>query len=142
VPVPLFGFKYEVGLEPIHINLEKMIASFKQGLELRSIWKHFLSEATIEELRVISESSQIAFPDGLWARVVYDFAVAHHRRVMAREHLLSSLTPLYLGKVGALFVDIRDSSHADVEARIERLCVEFEQAVPYLIQRWRAQPVN
>ena len=138
VPVPLFGLEYEVGLEPVRIDLERMTASFRQGLELRSIWKRFLDERTIAELSALSESTEVRFPDRLWARLVYDFAVAHNRRVLAREHVLQSLTPLYLGKVASLFSEIRDSSHADVEARIETLCDEFEQAVPYLAQKWQA----
>ena len=35
--------------------------------------------------------------DRLWARTIYDFALGHRLRVIARDHLLRSLTPLYLG---------------------------------------------
>ncbi|MBN1504594.1 MAG: glycosyltransferase [Candidatus Eisenbacteria bacterium] len=138
VRVPLFGLPYEVGLEPVQIDLDRMIAGFRQGMELRSIWKRFLAESTIQHLSAVSASAEIRFPDELWARLVYDFSVAHHKRVLAREHVLPSITPLYLGKVASLFSETRDSNHAEVEARIETLCNEFEQAVPYLRERWRA----
>jgi glycosyltransferase involved in cell wall biosynthesis len=139
VPVPLFGLGYEVGLEPMRVNLDKMIAGFRQGLELRSIWRRFLDEGTIDELQALSAANQLQFPDRLWARLVYDFAVAHHRRLLAREHVLLSLTPLYLGKVASLFAEVRESNHSEVETRIEKLCDEFERALPYLIGRWWAQ---
>ena len=38
-----------------------------------------------------------ALPDSLWARVVYDAAVAYRNRVLPRDHVLKAFTPLYLG---------------------------------------------
>jgi glucosylglycerate synthase len=31
-PVPLFGFTYEVGVEPVHVNMERMVLHYRQGL--------------------------------------------------------------------------------------------------------------
>jgi glucosylglycerate synthase len=138
VSIPLFGSRYEVGVEPVRIDLQRMTTAFKHGLELRSIWKRFLDERTIAELTALAESQDFQFPDELWARLVYDFAVAHHRRILAREHVLRSITPLYLGKVASFFSEIRDSNHAEVENRIEKLCSEFEHALPHLIEKWQA----
>ena len=30
-PVPAFGFRYEVGLEPVSVNVERMIGNFRLG---------------------------------------------------------------------------------------------------------------
>ena len=38
------------------------------------------------------------FSDRLWARVVYDFLLAHRARVVYRSHAAQSLAPLYLGR--------------------------------------------
>src|SRR5438093_9925063 len=44
-PVPLFGFPYEVGVEPVHVNIDAMIANFRQGLaDLESIWRQMLAD--------------------------------------------------------------------------------------------------
>ena len=45
--------------------------------------------------------ADFVFPDALWARVVYDFALGHHYGVVHRDHLLRSLVPLYLGRTAA-----------------------------------------
>ena len=45
--------------------------------------------------------ARLRFPDDLWARVVYDFALGHHYAVVHRDHLLRSLVPLYLGRTAA-----------------------------------------
>jgi hypothetical protein len=54
-----------------------------------------------------------------------------------REHLLKSLTPLYLGRTASLVLETREGTSEDVERVIETLCETFESMKPYLTQRWR-----
>src|SRR4030043_461563 len=43
--VPTFGFQYTVGLEPVSVNLDRMIDKFRLGIkELMSLWKLFIPE--------------------------------------------------------------------------------------------------
>jgi len=38
-PVDLFGFRYDVGLDPIDVNLDRMITAFRRGCEeLSEVW--------------------------------------------------------------------------------------------------------
>ena len=40
--VPLFGFQYEVGVEPVNVNVDRAISTFQQGLtDLGTIWDRF-----------------------------------------------------------------------------------------------------
>ena len=71
--------------------------------------------------------------------VIYEFALAYHRRVIDREHLLRSLTPLYLGWVASFARQAGNETAGQVEGRIERLCQVFEQLKPYLINQWPLQ---
>ena len=50
---------------------------------------------------------RLRFSDDLWARVIYDFALGHHYAVVHRDHLLRSLTPLYLGRTAAYVLATR-----------------------------------
>jgi len=44
-PVLTCGFQYAVGLEPVNVNLDRMIEKFRLGVkELMDIWKEFLPE--------------------------------------------------------------------------------------------------
>ncbi len=140
-PTPIFGFRFEVGLEPIHVNLERMINAYKQGVsDLASIWEHFLSKEIMEGLRKLVNlgSSNFHFQDSLWVKTVYEFSVAHYRNKMDRVHLIKSLTPLYLGRTASFVIETQDSTAADVENRIELLCLEYENLKPYLVERWRS----
>lgn len=138
-PTPLFGFPFEVGLEPVPINVARMLAAFRQGCrDLRPIYERVISPAPFAELYAQAEAADERFvlPDEVWATLIYDFALAYHRRLLDREHLLKSLTPLYLGWVASFARQTEQESAPQVEERIERLCLVFEQLKPYLISQW------
>src|SRR5437899_1864687 len=138
-PVTLFGFQYQVGVEPVHVNIDAMIANFRQGLaDLEPIWRQMLAAETLEGLFLLKECPPQAFhiPDDLWARIVYDIAVAYHRYSMPREHLLKALTPLYLGRTASFVLETQGLTSMEAEGRIEILCQTFEKQKSYLIQHW------
>jgi len=58
----------------------------------------FLPPNTLLGLKRLSLTDGAAFrmPESLWARIVYDFLLAHRLRTINRGHLLGALIPLYL----------------------------------------------
>jgi len=138
-PVAEFGFKFEVGLDPVRVNLERMVENFKQGvLNLKGIWNKFLSKDNLRELKRMSSYHvlEFRFPDELWVKIIYDFALAYHNKVMSREHILKSLTPLYLGKTASFVNETIESTAQEVEDKIENLCREFEKQKDCLLKNW------
>lgn len=137
--VPTFGFHYEVGLEPVSVNLDRMIDHFRLAVrDLMEVWEKAIPPETVRWLDGMGHLSNEAFsfPDDLWVRLVYDFAIAFHRGSIHRDHLLKSMIPLYLGRVASFFKEHRESAGAEVERGIESLCELFEMLKPYLIARW------
>jgi glycosyltransferase involved in cell wall biosynthesis len=141
-PVPIFGFHYEVGLEPVSVNLGRMIGNFRLGVkDLMEIWRKALPPETalwLESIGRLSDES-FSFPQDLWARIIYDFSTAYHRGSIHREHLLKSMIPLYLGRVASFVMENQESTAGEVEAKIESLCRVFEEMKPYLIERWEQE---
>lgn len=138
-PVKLYGFQYEVSVEPVNVNVDRMITSFRQGIEdLEPIWRQMLAPETMEHLLPLRNCALQAFrvPDDLWARVVYDVAVAYHQRLLPRDHLLKAFTPLYLGRTATFVLETQALTTAEAETRIDALCKAFEEQKPYLIERW------
>ena len=138
-PIPSFGFHYEVGLEPISVNVERMIGNFRLGVrDLAEIWKKVLLPETGIRLQSIGQLSDegFFFPHDLWVRIVYDFAIAYHGGSVHREHLLKSMIPLYLGRVASFVKENQKSSAEEVEGEIESLCQAFEKMKPYLVEHW------
>ncbi len=142
-PVPTFGFAYSVGLEPIHVNLDRMLEKFRLGVaDLAVLYRSFLPPALLAFLTSLAEEprDRFVFPDKEWAWTIFRFALACRRKVMSREHIIKSLTPLYLGKVASFVIETWDSAAEDVENRLEELCRTFEEEKPYLVERWDRQP--
>ncbi len=140
-PVPMFGLPFDVGLEPIPVDVERMKRAYQQGLrDLDSIYRSFLSESTLEGLGDAAGRTGDDFrvSDGLWVRLVYEVAAGYHRRLLDRDHLLRSLIPLYLGRTASFVLDVREADAVLVEAKIETLAREFETQKPYLLEQWNA----
>ena len=138
-PVPIYGPQFKVTTEPVKVNVRRMIDSFRLGCEqLREVWEAFLPASTLEEFASIAKMDDVhfAFPDRTWAHTVYDFAVAFHKRVIGRDHLLRALTPLYLGWVASFVIQMKEASPEEVEERLERLCQVYEAEKNYLLARW------
>lgn len=122
------------------INVKPLIDSFLLGSQnLQEIWGLVLPPVTLLELRKLGRASAESFrmPDALWARIIYDFALAHRLRKINRGHLLGALTPLYLGWVASYVQEVAASSPQAAEQRLERLARTYEENKPYLISRWR-----
>jgi len=137
--VPLFGFEHTVGLEPVRVDVDRMVGIFKTGVhELAAIWRGVLAGETFARVEALAggTDAEFRFPPALWVRVVYDFAVAYHNTTINREHLLRSLTPLYLGRTASFVNENETTGSAEVEAAIEALCLEYERTKPYLAERW------
>jgi glycosyltransferase involved in cell wall biosynthesis len=137
--VPTFGFAYSVGLEPINVHLEKMIDKYRTGVkELSVLYRSFLPEDTVRFLSDLAgrPKDSFVFPDTEWVRTIFHFALACHRKVMSPEHIIKSLTPLYIGKVASFVIETWESSAAEVEKRLEELCLSFEKEKPELVASW------
>jgi hypothetical protein len=125
------------GLAP---DPERMLGGFQQGVrDLYPIWERILAPETLSDALALGEyaTGEFRFPDGLWARVVYDFLLAYRARVVYQSHIAQSLAPLYLGRVASVVYETRNQPPAAVAKVTERLCQVFEELKPYLVDRWR-----
>ncbi len=139
-PVPLIGEPLPAPADAPHVHVERWLDSFRLGYrELREIWSWVLPPKTIIDLRKLAQAVPDRFhlDDQLWARIIYDFALAYRMRVMPRDHLLGSLTPLYLGWLASYAIDVHGLSPEAVDARVDQLAMGFELQKPYLVSRWR-----
>jgi hypothetical protein len=117
-----------------------MVRAFKLGLkDLLPLWEQVMPETTLSELYPLGMGvdEEFQFPPALWARVVTDFAIAHHERKLPLDHLLRSLTPLYLGRVAAFHLEARARPSADIPESLEGIARAFEAEKERLVARWR-----
>ena len=126
------------GTEAMTVDVEGMREAFRLGArDLSGIWEAILAPDTLAEVLALDAGGRLTFPDDLWARVVYDFALGHHYSVVHRDHLLRSLTPLYLGRTAAFVLGTGAASAAASQAQLDAVGAAFERQKPYLVEHWR-----
>ncbi len=137
-PIPAVGEPVAPGVEPMTVDVDAMLEAFGQGArDLTAIWELILAPDTLAEVLALDTGGRLRFSDDLWARVVYDFALGHHYAVVHRDHLLRSLTPLYLGRTAAFVLATRATGAAATQAHLDAVGAAFERQKTYLVEHWR-----
>lgn len=120
--------------------VDQMVRAFDLGLkDLLPVWEQIIPEATLARLYPLAllAADEFRLPPALWARIVSDFAVAHHDRRLPRDHLLRALTPLYLGRTAAFIVHVRAMPPGRMPEAFETIDRAFEDERDHLVARWR-----
>lgn len=118
----------------------RLLDSFRIGYaNLQDVWRAFLPPATLLELKRLTTLGPDAFRmgDELWARIVYDSALAYRLGSISRDHVLGALTPLYLAWIASYTREARGASEPVLAGRMERLGAAYESQKPYFVSRWR-----
>lgn len=138
--VPTFGFRYHVGLEHVKVNVGRMLNIFREGLNnMNEIWLDVVGAGDFGEIETLGTlpDKEFRFPLKLWTRIVYDYAIAYHKKKLPPQHLIKALVPLYLGKTASFVMEVENMDQEGAEAEIEKLCVEFEANKDYIVNSWK-----
>ena len=118
---------------PVSVDVPRALESFRLGQRnLQDVWRLVLPPATLLELGKLAQRPDpgFRFSDTLWARIVYDFALAHRLRVMNRDHLLAAFVPLYLGWLGSFVLELTTEGSAAETAELAANAVKFAEEAP------------
>jgi len=142
-PVDLFGESPPEEPEPIAVNLSRLLERFHEGVKDQSdTLSRILSPENlshVEELLSAGENDVFHFPDRLWARVVFDHAVAYnHAGDMDQAGVLSALLPLYFGRTAGFVLATEVMGAIQAEKAVLGTGEIFEGEKTYLIERWEA----
>lgn len=128
----------DVALAESPADVTSLIESFRLAYSnLQEIWSLILPPNALLGLKRLytSQTTSFKMPDSLWARIIYDFALAYRLRTINRNHLLGALTPLYLAWTASHL--ILTSNSITPEQHIQEQAAVFETEKPYLVSRWR-----
>lgn len=140
-PTAIFGFGLgETEMPPeMTINKERLYARFTEGGEdMIDRWKTVLVPEVFSKLTEVAElgADRFDFPTELWAKVLFDYAIAFRREDNGAGPLLDSLQPLYYGRVLSFVNKVEKMSTQQAEEYVEDQCLIFEETKPYLIKYW------
>jgi hypothetical protein len=120
-------------------DIVSMIEGFHVAYaNLLPIWSLVLPPQSLLALKKLAQvpSGMFSFPPELWARSVYDFALAFHLRTINRNHLLGALTPLYLAWAASHILSAAGSP-TEANRLVHETATAFETEKPYFVSRWR-----
>lgn len=139
-PTAIYGFGLGESEEPpkVEVDTDKLFHNFHEGFgNYSEIWENALSNDVYKKLQEIKgmKKDVFTFPTDLWARVLYDWALAY-RNSDNEDLLMESLIPLYFGKTLAFVKKTEKMTIQQAEEAIEEDCMTFETTKPYLVQKW------
>ena len=125
----------------IDISVENLIDHFETGFDsYRELWESVLEPANMHEVsfaRKALRDEDFSFREKLWAKVVYDFAVAYNFDCDApRKELVESLVPLYCARTADCAMHTDNMTTMEAEQLVQRQAEEFEINKPYLVDKW------
>lgn len=140
-PTAVYGFGLgDVEIPPdVLVNVESLAQKFSSGVHNQwDLYRECLSEETFAKLQEVAESpgETFEFPPALWAKVLYDFALAYKQEICPRNDLLTALIPLYNGRTLSFVLETEPMNTQQVEEIIEDQCLQFEKSKRYLLDRW------
>ncbi|MBC7252085.1 MAG: glycosyl transferase family 2 [Anaerolineae bacterium] len=139
---PLYGPEVDQEPEPVAVTLKLMIDKLRAGAqEQAQLWQRILAPQNLEAVREIAALpyEDYAFPAELWARIVFDFAVAYNKSGINPEQVIMGMTPLYYGRTAGLVVQSQEMSSTEFEEQvIQTQARVFEELKPQLIEKWEA----
>lgn len=107
-------------------------------IEYRSLWQKILPPPHLEAIEHIAclPEYRFFFPPDLWAKVVYDFAVVYNKGELDPDAVVTSLYPLYLGRLAGFWPEIAGLTAIGRAGTVSAQGVEFEEHRFYLKKRW------
>ncbi len=140
-PTAVFGFGMgELEVPPlVEADINVLSTKFGEGLSQHwDLYKAVLDSQNINKVEEVASlpSECFQFPTGLWAKVLYDFAIAYKTQTVPRDVLIARLTALYYGKTLSFVLETQAMNTQQVEEFIEDQCVQFEKTKSYLLERW------
>lgn len=142
-PTSIFGFGLGVMEQPpeIQINAEKLFQSFQEGYhQYKELWKSIFPPSEwldIKKLVRIKESQRFYYASSMWARIVFNFAVAYRNTSEEeREDLIRSFIPFYHSRILSYINKTLHHDTREAEEYLENIVRIFEREKYYLIERW------
>ncbi|MCK4273060.1 glycosyl transferase family 2 [bacterium] len=142
-PIALYGFKSDLSPLDVKVSVGRLLEQFQRGVEEKAeYWSTILTRQRLKQLLKLNQYSKdrFHFPNELWVKTIYDFAIAYHRQESSKEggmsELMESLVPLYYGRTASFIMETWAIPTYESEDFIEGLAREFEKHKPYLVKNW------
>ncbi len=140
-PSSIFGFGLGVEEKPpvVRVNTDALYDSFIAGFQKHEeVWKRVVPQPEFIE---ISKTKRIPkkrfyYPSDLWARILFNFAIAYRNNEIPREKVVDAMIPFYHSRILSFVNRTADMEIKECEEYFEGIVRVFENEKYYLIKRW------
>lgn len=140
-PSSIFGFGLGIEEKPpeVSVDVDVLYNSFISGFKrYGEIWKKIIPRPEIVEVNKAKKLSRDKFyyPSDLWARILFNFAIAYRNNEIPREKIIKSMIPFYHSRILSFVNKIGHLGTKECEEYFESIVRVFEDEKYYLIKRW------
>ncbi|MCD6569166.1 MAG: glycosyltransferase [Deltaproteobacteria bacterium] len=140
-PSSIFGFGLGIDEKPpaVNVNTDTLYKSFVSGFDqYGKVWKKIIPQPELIELRKTKKLSkdQFYYPSDLWARILFNFAIAYRNNELPREQAIEAMVPFYHSRILSFVNKTSHMGTKECEEYFESIVRVFEDEKYYLIKRW------
>ncbi len=140
-PSSIYGFGFDGNEQPqsVTIDTETLHKSFISGFErFGEIWNKIIPGTEMIDIGKTRNYSRekFYFTTDLWARILFNFAIAYRNNELPREQIVEAMVPLYHSRVLSFVNRTGHMNTMECEEYFERINRVFEDEKYYLIKRW------
>ncbi len=140
-PSSIFGFGLGIDEKPpsVNVNAAALHQSFVSGFEqYEKVWKNILPLPELNEIRKIKKMppEKLYYPSDLWARILFNFAIAYRNNEIPHDEIVESMIPFYHSRILSFVNTTKRMDTKECEEYFESINRVFENEKYYLIQRW------
>ncbi len=143
MPSNIFGFGLGVDEKPppVDVDTDALHGSFLSGFDrYGEIWEHIIPPAEYDDITRARElgKDEFYYPSDIWARILFNFAIAYRNSEIPREQLIEAMIPFYHSRILSFVNKTADKGTKECEEYFESITRVFEDEKSYLIKRWVA----
>ena len=141
LPSSIFGFGLGVEEKPpeVQVDTYALYQSFITGFDqFGKLWEKILPS---REMSLFEETCRMSkdnfyYHSDLWARILFNFAIAYRNNEISRDSIIESMIPFYHSRILSFVNKTGDKGIKDCEEYFESIVRVFEAEKGYLIKRW------
>lgn len=140
-PSSIFGFGLGVkeNPPPVKVNTNALYKSFITGFDtFGDIWKKIIPKPELTEIQKTKKipKEEFYYRSDLWARILFNYAIAYRNYLVPKEQLIESMIPFYHSRILSFVNKTAQKDTKECEEYLESITRVFEAEKSYLVKRW------
>lgn len=134
-----FGLGQKGDPEEVKVTRSKLFENFISGFNTSGeIWEQILEKQNWQNVSELQKMDvqNFYYRSDLWARILFDFAIAYRTEIVNRQKLLEALIPFYFSRTLSFINKTTQMDTQEAELYLENINRVFEAEKYYLIRRW------